>query len=99
MGAHQPITTVEEIDALDREELHAGYMGAKKGDPEPGPNHTRSYHHGWRTAMMDLGEIEITDEHQRLAHLLAIRDRGGCLRHERGQSCRWCGPRPTGRAA
>lgn len=91
---HEPITTVEDMDALDRAELSEGYMGAEKGDPEPGMNHTRSYHHGWRVAMMDKGEMKIPDEHRRVAHLLAIRDRGGCLRHERRQACLWCGPCP-----
>jgi hypothetical protein len=66
MSAHAPVTTLAEWDALDGAEVVAGYIGAEKGDPEPGANHSRSYHHGWRTRMMDMGEIPRPPEHDRL---------------------------------
>lgn len=66
VSRHQPVTTLEELDALDDAELLAGFLSAEKGDPEPGANHTRSFHHGWRTRMMDLGEIAIPAEHRHL---------------------------------
>lgn len=72
---HKPITTLEELDALDEAELLAGWRDANRGDPEPGANHTRSYHHGWRTRMMDLGEIPIPPEHQELTRLWVARNR------------------------
>lgn len=89
--AHDPVTTLEELDALDRAEMLAGYFETERGDPEPGSNHSRSYHHGWRTRMMDLHEIEIPIEHRRLTHLLVTRDQGWCRFWKSGQPCRWCG--------
>jgi len=64
--SHAPVTTLADLLALDSDEIVAGHIGAERGDPEPGANHTRAYHHGWRTRMMDLGEIPITPEHMAL---------------------------------
>ena len=66
VSAHRPVTTLEELDALDEAEMMAGFLSAEKGDPEPGANHSRSFYHGWRTRMMDLGEIPIPPEHREL---------------------------------
>ena len=63
---HKPIVTLSELLALDDAEIVAGHLSAERGAPEPGPNHSRAYHHGWRTRMMDLGEIEITPAHRML---------------------------------
>lgn len=84
MSAHAPITTLAEWDALDDGEVLAGHIGAEKGDPEPGGNHSRSYHHGWRTRMMDMGEILRPPEHDRLVR--GVMDRN---RIARGESPRW----------
>ncbi len=65
---HQPVETLAELLTLDNSEVVAGYTSAEKGDPEPGMNHTRAFHHGWRMAMMDLHEIEIPQAHRRLVH-------------------------------
>lgn len=73
--AHSPVTTLEELDALDEAELYAGYVSTGKGDPEPGANHTRGYHHGWRMRMMDLYEIPIPPEHRKLVEALHARKR------------------------
>lgn len=75
MAAHPPITTTEEFDAIDPAECQEGYMSAKAGDPEPGANHSRSYHHGWRTRMMDAGEIPTPIEHSRLVRAVMDRER------------------------
>lgn len=64
-----------EYDAIDLDECVAGYLSAERGDPEPGANHTRSYHHGWRTRMMDMGEIPRPPEHDRLVRGVMDRDR------------------------
>lgn len=63
---HAPVITLSDLLALDDAELIAGHTGAERGDPEPGMNHSRSYHHGWRTRMMDLHEIEIPQAHRAL---------------------------------
>ena len=72
---HAPVTTLEELDALDEAEMVAGHLDAERGDPEPGANHTRAYHHGWRSSMMDFGEIEIPYEHWVLVQMWHSRER------------------------
>ena len=64
--SHKPVTTLDELLALDDQELLDGYLNTRKGDPEPGDNHSQAYHHGWRIKMMDLGEILIPPEHREL---------------------------------
>jgi hypothetical protein len=61
-----PVTTFDDLDGLDHDQVVEGYMSAERGDPEPGPNRGRSYWHGWRCRMMDYGEIEIDDGHRNL---------------------------------
>jgi len=70
---HEPVTTLDELDALNPFEMIEGHCGAERGDPEPGGNHSRSYHHGWRTRMMDLGELPIPAEHRLLVRALLHR--------------------------
>jgi hypothetical protein len=81
---HAPITTLAEYDAINDAECVEGYLGAERGDPEPGANHTRSYHHGWRTRMMDLHEIPMTEAHNKLVR--AVMDR---RRIARGEPPKW----------
>ena len=78
---HQPVITLDELDALDEDEMIAGHLSAEKGDPEPGANHTRAFHHGWRTRMMDLGEIEIPPEHRELTRQWIARMGARCAIH------------------
>lgn len=73
--SHQPVTTLAELDALDEAEMMAGHLSAEKGDPEPGANHSRAFHHGWRTRMMDLHELPIPPEHRRLTSEWLARER------------------------
>ena len=63
---HRAVVTLSELLALDTDEILAGHLSAERDDPEPGPNHSLAYHHGWRTRMMDIGEIEITPAHRLL---------------------------------
>jgi len=63
---HKPVETLAELLALNQDELRTGWLDTERGDPEPGANHSRAYHHGWRVRMMNLGEIEITPAHRRL---------------------------------
>ena len=72
---HLPVTTLEELDELDEAEMIDGYISAERGDPEPGDNHSRSYHHGWRTRMMDLKEIEVPENHRELVRLWVKRNK------------------------
>ena len=67
----EPVTTKADLLALDADEITLGYMEAQRGDPEPGVNRGRSYWHGWRNRMMDMGEIDIDAGHRRLVHEIA----------------------------
>jgi hypothetical protein len=75
---HAPVETLADLLELDVEEIVAGYRSAERGDPEPGGNSSRAFHHGWRARMMDLGEIAVPNAHRRL-----VRD---YLAHHREQS-------------
>lgn len=77
MATFAPVRTKADLDTLDHDEIVAGYTEARRGDPEPGPNRGRAYWHGWRVAMMDMGEIEIDADHRHLVHEIAP---GGVLR-------------------
>ena len=48
-----PITTVEQLDALDMDEVLEGYRDGFAGDAEPGDNRSFSYWHGWRNGSSD----------------------------------------------
>ncbi len=75
MSYHLPVTTLAELDALDDAEVFAGFVGADRDDPEPGGNHSRAFHHGWRTRMMDRGVIPIPPEHRALTRAWMQRER------------------------
>lgn len=65
-----PVRTKADLNTLDHDEIVAGYLETKRGDPEPGPNRGRAYWHGWRNRMIDLGEIPVDDASRQLAHEL-----------------------------
>lgn len=65
-GGFAPVRSVEDLETLPIEDVLEGHRSAERGDPEPGPNRGRAFWHGWRTRMMDLGEIPIDDEHRQL---------------------------------
>lgn len=70
-----PVATLEDLDTLDEQQMVDGHLSAERGDPEPGPNRGRSFWHGWRTRMMDLGEIEIDETHRELVRRYVARQR------------------------
>lgn len=84
---HQPITTIEEFDALDSSEVQAGYADYEKGDFEPGLNHSRSYHHGWRMSYFDHGGYR-EDPAAYTAHLRLVRQVMDRERVRRGEAPR-----------
>lgn len=61
-----PVTTFDDLDGLDADQITEGYLSAQRGDPEPGENRGRSYWHGWRCRMMDYGFIVPDEGHRRL---------------------------------
>lgn len=62
----KPVTTFNDFDGLDHDLIVEGYLSAERGDPEPGANRGRSYWHGWRCRMMDLGQLPIDEGHRNL---------------------------------
>ena len=66
-----PVRTKADLDKLEDDEIVAGYLETRRGDPEPGPNRGRSDWPGWRTRMMAYGEIEIDCDHRHLVHEIA----------------------------
>lgn len=63
----EPVSTLADLDSLDQNQVLEGYASAERGDPEPGPNRGRSYWHGWRNRMMDLGQLPIDEASRNLA--------------------------------
>ena len=51
--SREPVTTVEELDSLDPEEILEGYRDGRAGDDEPGDNRSKAYWHGWRNGQND----------------------------------------------
>lgn len=72
---HEPVTTLEDLDSLDQDQIVKGYMECRKEDPEPGANSDRGYWHGWCRRAEDNGEREITPEHRILARAYLARER------------------------
>lgn len=77
-GIKVPVTDPADLDALDEDEIVAGYRSAAKDDPEPGGNHSRAFWHGWRNGMSDRRFREPDAAQRELARRL----------HERGDYAR-----------
>lgn len=75
MPNFETVKTLADLDSLDTAEIVEGHLSAERGDPEPGPNRGRAFWHGWRTRMMDLGQIEIDEDHRRLTKAYVVRER------------------------
>jgi hypothetical protein len=65
---HEPVRTVADLETLDHDEIVAGYMEWRADDPEPGPNRSRAYWHGWRNAAIDHRAVEPDEASTQLAH-------------------------------
>lgn len=89
MNAKQPVNfpvvaTLEEFDALDEDQVLAGYREARPGDPEPGENRGKSYWHGWCNRMRDAGVLDWNPIHAHVVSLAVQRERA--LRHVKGHA-------------
>lgn len=73
--AYAPVRTVEGLETLDEKEIVEGYLDAAKDDPEPGPNRSRSYWHGWRNGMVDNGFRKGDTAMAELAHEVVVTGR------------------------
>ena len=73
-----PVVSMEDLEALDRQEVQEGYRDGLEGWPEPGDNRSRSYWHGWRNGAVDGGHKEKDDAQAILAHEFVKAKRTGC---------------------
>lgn len=71
-----PVTTLADLATLDEADMIEGHLSAERDDPEPGENRGRSFWHGWRTRMMDLGELPIDDDHRALVRAYVATTKG-----------------------
>ena len=71
-----PVTTVEDLDSLDDDEILEGYRDGLRGEPEPGDNRGRAVWHGWRNGMIDSGRMEKDEAAATLARRF-VRGPGG----------------------
>jgi hypothetical protein len=71
----EPVRTMVDLETLDEAQMVEGYMSAERGDPEPGPNRGRSFWHGWRNRMIDLGGLPKDDAAGSLAREYVARQR------------------------
>lgn len=71
----KPVTTLDDLDSLDPDEILRGYVSGERGDPEPGHNSGRAFWHGWRCRMFDLGELQVPAEHRELVRQFIRRER------------------------
>lgn len=69
---HTTISTLAEFDALDLRELLSGYHAAADGASEP-VHSSRSYWHGWRLWMMNLGGLKPELSDRELTERLRVR--------------------------
>jgi hypothetical protein len=67
MRNFEPVRTCADLETLDKDQIVQGYLSAERGDPEPGENRGRSFWHGWRNRMIDLGELPKDDAAMQLA--------------------------------
>lgn len=81
MSQFQPVTTLEDLDSLDSDEIVEGYWSGREGWPEPGDNRSRSYWHGWRNGASDFKHREIDGAQRELARVCVARSRASGPRH------------------
>lgn len=52
-----PVSNISELETLDEKEIVEGYLDGLKNEPKPSGNRSKSYFHGWRNGMIDIGKI------------------------------------------
>lgn len=62
-----PVTTLEELDRLDPDEMLEGFRDGFAGGPEPGGNRSKAFWHGWRNGAVDGGHREKDEAQAALA--------------------------------
>ena len=70
-----PVTTLEELDALDDTEMLEGYDDGYENQPAPNGNRSKAYWHGWRNGMADGRHMEIDPAMRELAKQVVARSK------------------------
>lgn len=65
MSEFRPVETKADLEALDADDIVAGYRDGWGNPAEPGSDKSRGYWHGWRNAQTDRGRAPL-DVHQML---------------------------------
>jgi hypothetical protein len=63
----KPITTLEEVDALDNDLLVAGYRAGLSDQPDY-TQKSQAYWHGFNNGQVDSGRTQASEEQRLLAH-------------------------------
>ena len=56
--SRKPVATVEELSALNTDEIVEGYFDGFDNEPAPGDNRSKSYWHGYRNGQVDGGHVD-----------------------------------------
>ena len=70
MGEYAPVTTVQDLDSLNDDEIMAGFEAGLDGAPEPYDSQTRSYWHGWRNGAVEGGHMRRDDAQRALTEAI-----------------------------
>ena len=76
MAEFQPVRSISDLDALDSDEMIAGYWAGRDGEPEPGSDKSRAFWHGWRNGRADGCHDQIDGAQRELARHVVGRYHG-----------------------
>lgn len=76
MSEFNPVSTKQDLDQLDSNDIYQGYLAGLRGDSEPSSAFSRSYWHGWRNGMVDSKRAEIDHHQRKLAREIVGKYRG-----------------------
>lgn len=75
MSEFKPVSTLEDLNLQDTDELVAGYRAGLRNLAEPGSDQSRAYWHGWRNGQVDRGNREPDVAQAELARRFILRQR------------------------
>lgn len=67
--AHQPVTTLEELAALDQDLMVVGYYAGLSNEPDYSQQ-DKAYWHGFLNGQVDKGFIKSSPDQQQLARVV-----------------------------
>jgi hypothetical protein len=76
MSEFAPVRTVDDLNALDLQDMLKGYQAGRSGEPEPGSDKSRAFWHGWRNGRVDGQHDQIDSAQAQLAREVVGKYRG-----------------------